>query len=443
MLALSLPLVLAGFNLRLPLDPLATSLSYSGVLVCLAGIVWLFVSFPQPWGADVSVQRGIVGLYTVGLALMTGAGTVVPLVTPTPAGTDGGPEAGEASDAARAALADELAALHESNARFELYEDIAEAWRWRLRHRNGNVIADGGEGYASKQKAQQGLNSVRRNALGAPLFTVDPETVDDDVDRGMPVAMTEQSATVAVEPDSAASFEVVEDGQWRWRLRHEDGDVLARSPVSYTASRTARRGVNSVRQNAPVADYLRVDPAVFECYRDRGGDWRWRLVHRDGEVLAVCGRGYESRHAAREAADTVGGSIADADRDGGPAGDAVVERYEDAGGQWRWRLRDADDAVLAEIGHGYDDEGGAEAAIERVREHAPDAALLDVGLASFELAEVGAGEWRWRLRHRNGSVVAESGQAYDSRTAAVEAVEAVKRNAGDAGLPPERASVER
>ncbi|MFB6183786.1 MAG: HVO_2922 family protein [Haloarculaceae archaeon] len=56
-----------------------------------------------------------------------------------------------------------------SNATFELYEDREGDWRWRLRHDNGNIIADSGEGYASKQKAQQGIESVRNNAADADL----------------------------------------------------------------------------------------------------------------------------------------------------------------------------------------------------------------------------------------------------------------------------------
>ena len=56
-----------------------------------------------------------------------------------------------------------------SKATFEVYEDSAEQYRWRLVHDNGNIIADSGEGYASKQKAKQGLQSVKTNARGAPV----------------------------------------------------------------------------------------------------------------------------------------------------------------------------------------------------------------------------------------------------------------------------------
>lgn len=42
-------------------------------------------------------------------------------------------------------------------------------WRWRLRHRSGNIIATGGEGYASRRNAEKGLRSVMQNAPGAEL----------------------------------------------------------------------------------------------------------------------------------------------------------------------------------------------------------------------------------------------------------------------------------
>jgi uncharacterized protein YegP (UPF0339 family) len=54
-------------------------------------------------------------------------------------------------------------------AQFERYTDSADQWRWRLVHENGNIIADSGEGYASKQKCKQGIESVKRNAPDAEI----------------------------------------------------------------------------------------------------------------------------------------------------------------------------------------------------------------------------------------------------------------------------------
>lgn len=63
--------------------------------------------------------------------------------------------------------------MADSKATFELYEDDAGQYRWRLRHDNGNIVADSGEGYASKQKARQGIESVRDNAPDADVEVQD------------------------------------------------------------------------------------------------------------------------------------------------------------------------------------------------------------------------------------------------------------------------------
>ena len=57
----------------------------------------------------------------------------------------------------------------ESKARFEVYEDRGGKWRWRLIHRNGEILADGGEGYASRTGAIQGIQSVKRNGLNVDV----------------------------------------------------------------------------------------------------------------------------------------------------------------------------------------------------------------------------------------------------------------------------------
>ncbi len=58
-------------------------------------------------------------------------------------------------------------------AQFEVFRDRDEEWRWRLRHRNGNIIATSGEGYTRKHNALKGLQSVMKNAPEAEL-TEDP-----------------------------------------------------------------------------------------------------------------------------------------------------------------------------------------------------------------------------------------------------------------------------
>jgi uncharacterized protein YegP (UPF0339 family) len=61
----------------------------------------------------------------------------------------------------------------DAKATFELYEDRAGEYRWRLVHDNGNVIADSGEGYASAGGARRGIESVKTNAPGAGVERLD------------------------------------------------------------------------------------------------------------------------------------------------------------------------------------------------------------------------------------------------------------------------------
>ena len=57
--------------------------------------------------------------------------------------------------------------------KFELYKDKGDKYRWRLKAGNGEVIAVG-EAYESKAGAQNGIESVKRNAVEA--------AVDDQTD---------------------------------------------------------------------------------------------------------------------------------------------------------------------------------------------------------------------------------------------------------------------
>jgi uncharacterized protein len=54
-------------------------------------------------------------------------------------------------------------------AKFELSKDKAGEYRWRLRHQNGNIIADSGEGYVTKANALNGIESVKKNVTGANI----------------------------------------------------------------------------------------------------------------------------------------------------------------------------------------------------------------------------------------------------------------------------------
>ena len=52
---------------------------------------------------------------------------------------------------------------------FEIYPDKTGLWRWRLKARNGRIIADGGEGYASKRNTQRAVRLVKCKAYSATV----------------------------------------------------------------------------------------------------------------------------------------------------------------------------------------------------------------------------------------------------------------------------------
>ena len=52
-------------------------------------------------------------------------------------------------------------------AKFVIYKDRSDQYRWRFKANNGNIIADSAEGYVSKQSAKDGINFVKTNASRA------------------------------------------------------------------------------------------------------------------------------------------------------------------------------------------------------------------------------------------------------------------------------------
>jgi uncharacterized protein YegP (UPF0339 family) len=456
-----------GPTLRLPLSRQAVAFSLGGTIVCVAATVWFTLLYPGSWTGPEG--NPAVTLYVFGLVLVVFGAVITPLLTHRPEGSGDSPgrEAGAAestaeddmpdtaagshgadaqtedataardslasdlarSEAAReelsalldrtdaelAAAQETLATAMDSKATFEVYEDRAGKPRWRLRHRNGNIIADGGQGYSSMAKAMQGLRSVQANAAGGAVVVL-PSATEDDTAEDVPTVPA---------PESQGTFEVYEDraGEHRWRLRHDNGNIVADSGEGYASRAGVRRALETVRAGVPSAPYLTLDPVGFELYPDAAGEYRWRLLHRNGRILADSGEGYASRRNARRAADRVREIAATATLDDG------FEVYEDRAGEHRWRLRADNGEIVADSGEGYSDRSSARDAVERIQRDAGDADLLAIGSTAFEVYEDRAGEFRWRLRARNGSVVADSGEGYTERNKAVRAIERVKRHA--------------
>jgi uncharacterized protein YegP (UPF0339 family) len=480
---LGLILLLIGPIVRLPLKRSATMMSYVGAAIGLVAVGWFVVAFNAGnWGAAFANSEPLViGLYGFGVLVIAAGSVLTPLVTSpreerkaaearagrAEAKRDAAREelerqedqdreeqqaaearAGQAeatrdaamreitrreegmatSEAEHQALVSELAQIEESQSQFELYTDSGGKHRWRLRHSNDNIIADSAQGYTSRQGAQQGLSAVKRDAFGAAVMDLDkietPESdgAEESEDPGTDEEETQAAGDEAVE----TTFETFEDagGKHRWRLRHGD-DVVASSGQGYASESSRDGAVESIRKYVQSADYLRLDPASFQLYRDEGGKHRWRLLHRNGGILADSGQGYSSRQKAKQGIESVQANVAE-------GGNAEFDIYEDEAGEYRFRLVHGNGNIIAAGAPGHDSKSGAIEAADTLLEHAAAAHVLDIGSAAFEIYEDEAGKWRWRLRHRNGNIMAASTDDYAERSGAEASLNVVKQHAPEA-----------
>ncbi|MCX5694429.1 MAG: YegP family protein [Candidatus Omnitrophica bacterium] len=54
-------------------------------------------------------------------------------------------------------------------AKFVLYKDRNDEFRWRFKANNGQIIADSGEGYTNKSDCVNGINFVKQHSPSAPI----------------------------------------------------------------------------------------------------------------------------------------------------------------------------------------------------------------------------------------------------------------------------------
>ena len=84
----------------------------------------------------------------------------------------------------------------------------------------------------------------------------------------------------------------------KFDLKATNGQVIATSQV-YSSEAACKKGIASVQKNAAVAgvedqtveNYAAVKHPKFEIYKDKAGEFRFRLKSTNGQVIAV-GEGY-------------------------------------------------------------------------------------------------------------------------------------------------------
>jgi len=97
----------------------------------------------------------------------------------------------------------------------------------------------------------------------------------------------------------------------KFDLKATNGQVIATSEV-YTTEAACRNGIESVMKNAPIANvedqtvenFETVTHPKFEMYEDKGGEFRFRLKARNGEIIATS-EGYKTKDACENGVDSV------------------------------------------------------------------------------------------------------------------------------------------
>ena len=345
-------------------------------------------------------------------------------------------------------------------------EPTGMEWRWRLIDEGGDVLADSGDDYGSREQALSSMTVLKKYAPDAELLEIDTaafELHENDVGewfwrlidetgaliarsgRGYPSRQAARGAMdrlveSAPETESrameTAGFQVYHaDDSWRWRFVLASGAVVADGAAEYATRDQATAAIEGLREDAAAAP-VRVIDRLAIVVTESDGTWRWEIVDIERESLAAGDRTYADRAAVdeevrtlqREAGNTIVFDIDDyvfwlRDREG----------TGDADGGWDWRLIDEDRNAIATSATTYESERVAREAIDRIRRIAPDAGAIDYDVAAFELTETPEG-WRWQLIDEDERVIAAGTEVHPSAEAAIEELEAVRAVVADASI---------
>ena len=107
----------------------------------------------------------------------------------------------------------------------------------------------------------------------------------------------------------------------------------------------------------------------FEVYKDKAGEFRWRLKAANGETLATGGQGYKEKADAKHGIELVQKS--------GTDDKLKYEFYEDAKKEHRWRMKAANGQIVAASSEGYKAKADAEKAVADIKAHAAKAEVVD------------------------------------------------------------------
>ena len=508
---LGLVITMFGIVLMLPVKRKGIAVGVLGTLMGIGAAGWFVVAYPQNWSIgtpDYSPQ--IITLYTAGIALVAGVVVMVPIVTGERSyfaaatevlGQDyqdimiGEADHGElfaifkrGSDwtwrlidqAAIAASTEDFlskletedrvdrvkdriegAALIEiTHAAFRLYKTAEDRWRWLLMQEDGNVVADSGDEYPSREAAEGSVNDLKEYGPQASIFGIDEAAIESYPDNGQWRwrLIDDQRQTIAEGPDRYSSRDAAHDAadsfvgqaveapmltvgaygielferneEWHWQLLDSELTPLAGGNDIHGTKGRAEDAVYDHLERLGMADYLNGEQPSYDVVQPMADRWQWQLITQEGRTVAMGPDMVSSANSATEEARSFKANAPDAETV--EIRDQDFELYQ-AGGAWHWRLVDGDRNVRAHSTDDYNSQSEAADAIEHLRLHAPDADLIEFEKAAFQIYESDEGQWRWRLIDEDYNLLADSSEGeYDSRDGATSAMSTLKEYAPDA-----------
>lgn len=147
----------------------------------------------------------------------------------------------------------------------------------------------------------------------------------------------------------------------------EVGMLTRRLLINIAVAAVAAAGLPAVAQAQGAA-------LKFEIYKDSKAQFRWRLSHVNGQVLATGGQGYRAKADCERGVKVV-------QQAGGPSSKSAFEIYEDASKGFRWRLKTSNGRVVAVSSESYRVRGDCEKAIARIKDGAAKAPVEEVKVA--------------------------------------------------------------
>ena len=106
------------------------------------------------------------------------------------------------------------------------------------------------------------------------------------------------------------------NGEFTFNLKASNGEVILTASETYTSQSACENGINSVKKNAgaPIEDQTRDEKQghpKFELYKDKGGDFRFRLKAGNGQIIGKS-EGYKAKASAKKGIASIAKNAPDA-----------------------------------------------------------------------------------------------------------------------------------